>query len=461
MPRRSSASTPRHQPGAKGAKRGHTSGLTATPVRPALFGTERDTALLLRLHRDGPCVGKAWSAQRLLKGGLVVRVGPPGRNAVWALDHRHPAFGEVLRVLDDLAGVRRRPLAINEPLPKHEMDRDAAFGHQNRAIFKVLYALATAPKPLGLETVIRRIPTHWRSTTTNAVRDLLASGILAEGEDGLRIADAVPTSYVVLVRRMGEHMGLHDNPAPVGPRPVAFMPATDGAPRLFATDARLRNFMALAKHGPLLVRELRRITGAGHLTLESYNVAQFGRGGVVRQWDTDQGPAVMLDRDHPLHLPLRRLLVALERVYPLPPFVARFKAPKPPPRRSWVGDRHALFGDIIPTMILTSIGVHGWTSEVLCDAVIHHDRLNIKRSMRRLEDEGVLQGHRPRGPGFNTRVVTIADGFPAKVELEALLRAYVRAWPGIATEVRRGFEKIARERPRGKVHLLRRGLWPY
>jgi hypothetical protein len=224
----------------------------------------------------------------------------------------------------------------------------------------------------------------------------------------------------------------------------------------------LRNFIALAVHGPLLLRELRRITGADHMFLEDRWIAQFGRGAVVRVWDTDLGPAVMLDPDYPVHLPFRRFLVALERVYPLPVYVPEFQAPKPLPRRTWRGDRHALFGSIIPTMILTSIGVHGWTFEALCvEATTGHHRENIKNSMRRLEDEGVLQGSRPRGPGFNVRVVTIADGFPAKAELEALLRAYVEAWPQTADAVRRGFEKIARDRPRSKAHLVKRGLWPY
>jgi len=80
---------------------------------------------------------------------------------------------------------------------------------------------------------------------------------------------------------------------------------------------------------------------------------------------------------------------------------------------------------------------------------------------RWLEDECVIQGDRPRRPGFNVRVVTIAEHFPARAELEALLRAYVEAWPNTATAVRRGFEKIARERPQGKAHLVKRGLWPY
>lgn len=90
-----------------------------------------------------------------------------------------------------------------------------------------------------------------------------------------------------------------------------------------------------------------------------------------------------------------------------------------------------------------------------------HDRFNVKHAMRRLEDEGVIQGDRPRGPGFNVRVVMIADKVPAKAEMEALLMAYVRAWPQTKDSVRRGFEKLARDRPRSKAHLVKRGLWPY
>jgi hypothetical protein len=38
----------------------------------------------------------------------------------------------------------------------------------------------------------------------------------------------------------------------------------------------------------------------------------------------------------------------------------------------------------------------------------------IKKSLKRLEADGILQGNRDRKPGFNVRVVTIADDFPQK-----------------------------------------------
>jgi hypothetical protein len=49
--------------------------------------------------------------------------------------------------------------------------------------------------------------------------------------------------------------------------------------------------------------------------------------------------AAMLDRDHPLALPLKRLFVALSTRYPASLHVPRFDPPKPPAPRTWFGDR--------------------------------------------------------------------------------------------------------------------------
>ena len=78
--------------------------------------------------------------------------------------------------------------------------------------------------------------------------------------------------------------------------------------------------------------------------------------------------------------------------------------------------------------------------------------------MTRLEDEGLLQASRPRGPGFNVRQLTISEAFPAKRELTALVRAYVRVWPDTARIVS---DSLLALPPRAKEHLRRRGLWPY
>jgi len=66
------------------------------------------------------------------------------------------------------------------------------------------------------------------------------------------------------------------------------------------------------------------------------------------------------------------------------------QAPEPPPLvASWFGYRHALFGGEIPTTILLTIGVLGWTFEALCvSTATGYDRVVVKKTRKRLEDDG-------------------------------------------------------------------------
>lgn len=436
---------------------------------PILFGTEKQQALLLRLYLEGPVpLAGSHEFRRLLVSGLVGTFQRAGATMV-ALNHRHPRYEAFLAVLADLADgsppavvpkPRRLTVGISAKYP---------LGDLSYITFRILVRLVHAGTPLSADALIRQLPDIWYMSIREAVARLVRAGVIGEGKDGrYALSPGVPKTFSQLVLAIAEYLATNDPRfAPGanvdGPRPSANMSAADGAPRLFGTDVRLRNLMGLAVHGPLHIRELRKVTGANHLHRESRDDAPFGRGGLVRTWETEDGEAAALDAQYPLALPLRRLLAALEATYPLPPLVTDREAPTPPrPAAKWRGDRNALFGSDIPTTILTSIGVHGWTFEALCvELCIGHDRYNVKRAMRRLEDEEVLQGDRERGPGMNVRVVTIADGFVAKAELDELLRAYVEAWPQMKGAVQRAFEKIARERPRGKAHLLKRGLWPY
>jgi hypothetical protein len=147
----------------------------------------------------------------------------------------------------------------------------------------------------------------------------------------------VPASFRTLVLAIAEHIPERrlDRVDVSGPRAFAFIQADDGAPRLFGTDARLRNLMALAVHGPMLYRDLRKLTGAYHLREhDSRNDAPFGRGAVVRTWETPDGTAVALDPDYPCALPLCRLLVRLAEIYPLPAHDPAYGKPDLPPRQA-------------------------------------------------------------------------------------------------------------------------------
>ncbi len=99
-----------------------------------------------------------------------------------------------------------------------------------------------------------------------------------------------------------------------------------------------------------------------------------------------------------------------------------------------------------------------WTFEALCCSVATgYDRVVVKKALRGLEDERVLQGDRPRKLGFNVRVVTIADGFPARQELLELLQACTAAWPTVGNKFA---EAVNRLNPRTREQLRRRGLVP-
>ena len=55
------------------------------------------------------------------------------------------------------------------------------------------------------------------------------------------------------------------------------------------------------------------------------------------------------------------------------------------------------------------------------------------------------------------RVVRIADSFPAKAEMDELLRAGAQVW-GYREGIREKFELSLS--PKTKTHLAKRGLWP-
>ncbi|HEV2738713.1 MAG TPA: hypothetical protein VGU66_09055 [Candidatus Elarobacter sp.] len=432
------------------------------PGLPILFGTAKNQEMLLRLHREGTTRFYEANGWQSLRGSGLVVAYRNGSEHWLALEQRHHAYSALRNVLNDLADKHhdKRPRISKVP-PQHLNTSDRPLAHPVAARFRVLERIATAAEPLDIETLVRRLPDLWRETTKRTVAALETNGVLTTRRDGtITFAANVPRSFVRLVRALGAKLAETDTrygpPSDFeGRRPAAFNSEADGAPRLFGTDARLRNLMALAVHGPLMYAELRRITGAGHMALEDRSDAPFGRGDVVRVWDTKNGPAVMLDEAHPLALPLLRLLIALERTYRLNPYKARLPSPKPPRRRRWVGDTDALFGGPIPTGILMTIGALGWTFEALCCACIEHDRWNVKKSMRRLEEEGVLEGDRPRKPGMNVRIVRIADGFVARDELIALLRAAVEAWPSYRRRVRTEIQQLHHKT---KVILDKRGL---
>ena len=84
-------------------------------------------------------------------------------------------------------------------------------------------------------------------------------------------------------------------------------------------------------------------------------------------------------------------------------------------------------------------------------------RENVKKVLKNLEDESVLASNRPRRPGFDVRIVTLDETFPAKSELETLLKRCVEVWPEYANITNLALKNLGRKT---HVHLQNRGIIP-
>jgi hypothetical protein len=422
--------------------------------------------LLIAIARDGsaPIPQNSLGYHRgLIKTHMCEEHGTGNRRHYLTLDPRFPAAAELDAVIGDLAGITIR----REHIGGGTVHPTIPLGHQGPIFFRVLLEVARSDAPLDNDTFRRSIPEHWKNAVSNNVQKLVDLGVLDPGEGGtFSFAVGVPTSYRALLLALASYIPqrLLDRVAAPAHRPFAFNQAADGAPRLFGTDVRLRNLMILAVNGPMLYRDLRKMTGAFHLNKhDSRDDAPFGRGAVVRAWETPDGTALALDPDYPCALPLRRLLVRLAEIYPPRAHDPTYIKPDLPPPQAWNGDRLALFGSHIPTQILLTLANRGWTFEAICceSATSGRDpgsnkRVVTKKVIKRLEDEGVLAGSRPRGPGFGPRLLRLADTCPAREELEALIAAAIVAWPDLGERVEAEFNALP---AKTKEYFRRRGLW--
>jgi len=104
-----------------------------------------------------------------------------------------------------------------------------------------------------------------------------------------------------------------------------------------------------------------------------------------------------------------------------------------------------------------SLAGRGWTFEAICcEVATGYDRVVVKKAIRRLEAEGVIEASRPRGPGFGPRLLRIPEAFAAREELQALIDAIPIAWPDLGDRVSAAFDGLPEKT---KVYFERRGLW--
>jgi hypothetical protein len=433
-------------------------------MTPVIFGTPIDQALLLEIYENGQVrhTSRRYVSNLLLRSGLIESAGA-GRRRYLVIAGRHPALAELYAVL---AALSRRPRgfpeAVADPKSGYCVDLYHPLAHQDPLWFRAALQLVRREEPVTLDALRTVMSDATPAKLRATLRRLVDAGVAVGAGEGVQLGEDVPAAFRDLVLRLGRALEPRDPRLAVSvvappPRPTAFQRAKDGAPRLFGTDVRLRNLMGLARHGALYLDELRQLSGVSGLRAEAADYAPFGRGGVVRSWKTPHGVAAELDPGFPLYLPLRRLLLKLEERYPLAPLVRDRQRPvSPPGATGWAGDKMSLFGGALATSILMSIGSVGWTFEGLCVAVAGgYDRVVVKKALKTLHDEGVLESDRRARPGFDVKVAQIAETFPARDELGHLLRWAVSIWPEFGERSRFALKHL---RPRTRQQLRRRGL---
>ena len=373
----------------------------------------------------------------------------------WSSTRRTPLISNCANTLRALYRVSAKSTApARKPKP---IDGERPLAHQSHFVFQVVREIVSASEPHTARELEALVPDAWPAAITKTIQRLKRDGVITISRSRILLSPQVPEAFVRFVRKTKAAL-TNGKPARVGvDRVRAFVRAKDRAPQLFGTDLRLRTLMALAKHGPMNVRDLRRLLGGSTIRAESAGYAMFGRAGVVIEWRTKDDRYAALDPRFPLVAEFKSLLREMERHYPLREYRVQHPVPKVPlQRKKWNGDHRALFGGPIATAILLTIAALGWSFEALCVMyAVGYDRVVTKKVVKRLEEQGVIVGDRKRKPGFNVRALRLSESFCAYRSLEKLLRSYVCEWSDVEAEVCACLERLP---PRTKAHLRRRGL---
>ena len=425
-----------------------------------LFGSVANQAHMLRIARRER-IAKGSEVGRPLRNSGLLALRSRGGKLEWNFDQRHPAYLEMLQAMRDIGAPDVSKGDAGVPKVETFVSHTSPLGHRSPHAFRVLAFLTKQSQPVTWLQLRATLDfTNW-TALRNALNDLARDRVIVVDREKIALSPLVPPSFKHLIVRIASVLAESDGRyADLGvfkeSRPPGMSASIDQAPMLFKTDARLRNLMALAREGPLHITDLQKITGLNHGGRESRDDAPFGRAAVVRMWDTDAGPAAMLDPDFPLAGDLRRLLLRLLEKYPLPPLSVRRKAPAIPNRHKWVGDYHVILGGENATSILTTIGALGWTFTALsANALPGVQAESIRATCARLEADGIIKSDRPARPGMDARVLRLDDSFYAHDELGVLLRRCVKVWPAFANRANIALQTLS---PKTKAHLRKRGL---
>jgi hypothetical protein len=230
------------------------------------------------------------------RSGLIAASTAKG-GLFWSLNSLHPAHDELLAALralsqDDETFASLPETEASSGVP---LNAERPLAHRYAASFQMLAALATHAT-LALSELQNFIKEKRTAGVEGALEELSAGDVITTHDGVVCFAPGVPQEYVQLVLAVNTNVeGPAARIAPATRRATSFEHASDGAPRLFGTDLLLRNFMALAKLGPLHHVDLAAIVGIHYVRTESSRYAPFGRAGVVRVSNAPNGIAAALE----------------------------------------------------------------------------------------------------------------------------------------------------------------------
>ncbi len=181
----------------------------------------------------------------------------PETGKVLILHSRHPAIHEIRELLGVLnGGPGLAPRLTPPPAAEHAVDPTRPLGHRCELAFRLLLLLVRASNTLSRGQLRRRIPDAHMQTLKQAIERLVRAQVVKADHEAISIAPGVPVLFCELALTLGKILASRD-PRIDASAPLArattrsFRQNEDGAPLLFGTDVRLRNLLALAKHGPL------------------------------------------------------------------------------------------------------------------------------------------------------------------------------------------------------------------
>ena len=305
----------------------------------------------------------------------------------------------------DSENIRRSKESLRKPRPKSDLPADESAQHD-----------------------------EGRSRNTQTGRSRIPWGELDDRKKHIRYAQAVRAfDNGVLKNHPGtferfaatqEALDAHQKSAqPKPPKQPATGATASRMPHLFGRGGRDRVLICLAINGPMHVRHIARTIGSDSHKVWNTIEALRAINVVVKREEDGGRKYAALNRDLPIYRPLCRLLIAMDRYWPVPR--AEFRTA---PRRMPYHDTFnpnlltEMFQGPVRTHVLLLVAAVGAADQKTIGDLLRLAPISGRLALDRWERQGVLHSIRLG----NGRFYALDPGFEVAPELKALLREIIR-----------------------------------